>query len=256
MGTKTTACIVTHNNIKYIYRTVATLLEHTKGVDFTLYIVDNASTDGTIELVEKEFGNEKNLKIIKTGRNIGFGAGHNIVLDLINSDYHCVVNPDIAIDDDIILKMADYMEENSDIGLLSPRICFPDGRDQILGKRDPKLHYLVGSRLRDDEDPNGWLVEYAMLNEDYSKPFDIENATGCFMFFRTKAFKSVGGFDKRYFLYFEDCDISREISKTSRVVFYPGAVVYHEWGRDSKRNFKLMAVHMKSMLSYFWKWRR
>ena len=82
--------------------------------------------------------------------------------------------------ENVIKKMVDYMEKNQDIGLLSPRICFPDGRDQILGKRNPRLKYLVASRLRGDE-PGKLLREYAMLDCDLSKPIQIENATGCFM---------------------------------------------------------------------------
>jgi len=256
MSIKASACIVTYNNIKYIGKTVGTLLRFTQGVDFTLYVVDNGSTDGTIELLEQEFSTAQNLKIIKTGNNNGFGAGHNEILNIIDSDYHAVVNPDIIIADDIIEKMAKYMEEHSDIDLLSPQICFPDGRRQMLGKRSPKLKYLFASRLRDEEKPSRLLREYTMTDEDWSQPFDIENATGCFMFFRTSAFKRLGGFDERYFMYFEDCDITREIRKTSRAVFFPDAIVYHVWGRDSKRDLKLMSIHIRSMFSYFWKWRR
>ncbi len=256
MSIKVSACIVTYNNIKYIEKTVQTLLEFTKGVDFKLYIVDNGSTDGTIELLEQNFSSVKNLEIIKTGKNIGFGAGHNKIIDIIDSDYHIVVNPDIVISQDVVSRMAEYMQENVDINLLSPKICFPDGRNQMLGKRNPKFKYLVASRLRDEQNPSSLLREYTMIDSDWSKPFDIENATGCFMFFRTSAFKEIGGFDERYFMYFEDCDITREIRKTSRAVFYPDAIVYHVWGRDSKRNFKLMIIHIKSMFSYFWKWRR
>lgn len=256
MSIKVSACIVTFNNIKYIGKTVGTLLGFTQGVDLTLYIVDNGSTDGTIELLEQEFDNAPNLKIIRTDLNNGFGAGHNEILNIIDSDYHVVVNPDILIADDVIEKMAIYMQEHSDIDLLSPKICFPDGRPQMLGKRSPKLKYLFASRLRNEENPSKLLREYTMIDEDWSQPFDLENASGCFMFFRTSAFKRLGGFDERYFMYFEDCDITREIRKTARAVFFPDAVIYHVWGRDSKRDLNLMSIHIKSMFSYFWKWRR
>lgn len=256
MSIKVSACIVTFNNIKYIGKTVGTLLGFTQGVDLTLYIVDNGSTDGTIELLEQEFDKSPNLKIIKTDLNNGFGAGHNEILSIIDSDYHVVLNPDIVIADDVIEKMAIYMQEHNDIDLLSPKICFPDGRAQMLGKRSPKLKYLFASRLRNEEKPSKLLREYTMIDEDWSQPFDLENASGCFMFFRTSAFKRLGGFDERYFMYFEDCDITREIRKTSRAVFFPDAVIYHVWGRDSKRDLNLMLIHIKSMFSYFWKWRR
>ena len=146
------------------------------------------------------------------------------------------------------------MEEHPEIGLLSPKICFPDGRSQILGKRNPKIKYLIASRMRDEANPSPELREYAMLDEDLSVPCEIENATGCFMMFRTDLFKKIGGFDKRYFMYFEDCDITRTVRKYAKAVFYPEAVVYHVWGRESKKNFKLMLVQISSMFKYFIKW--
>ena len=94
-----------------------------------------------------------------------------------------------------------------------------------------------------------------MLDTDLSKPVDIENATGCFMAFRTSVLKKIGGFDKRYFMYFEDADITREVNLISRAVFYPETVVSHVWNRDSKKNYKLLAIHIHSMLKYYLKWK-
>ncbi|NLO45534.1 MAG: glycosyltransferase family 2 protein [Clostridiales bacterium] len=250
-----TGCIVTHNNESTIEKTVGSLLSFTNGTNFKLFIVDNLSEDGTLPLIKEKFGGFDNLEIIESDSNMGFGAGHNSVMPRLDSKYHLVINPDITIADDVITKMAEYLDKNEDIGLLSPRIRFPDGRDQVLGKRDPKLRYLIASRLRNDSKPGVLLREYAMLDKDMSRPFDIENATGCFMMVRTEIFKKLNGFDDRYFMYFEDSDFTRTLRNASRAVYYPDAVVYHVWGRESKKNIRLMAVQIKSMLYYFWKWK-
>lgn len=246
-----TGSIVTYNNISTIAKTLETLFGETKDIDFKLYVLDNGSSDGTPEYIEKNY---PDVTVIRSGKNVGFGAGHNIIINQVESKYHTVINPDIVLTQNAVKKMADYMDENPDIGLLSPRICFPDGRDQILGKRNPHLKYLVASRLRGDE-PSKLLKEYAMLDCDLSKPTEIENATGCFMFIRTEVLKSIGGFDDGFFMYFEDADLARRINEISKCVYYPDAVVNHVWGRDSKRNFKLMLVHINSMLRYFRKWK-
>lgn len=246
-----TGSIVTYNNISTIAKTLETLFGETKDIDFKLYVLDNGSSDGTPEYIEKNY---PDVTVIRSGKNVGFGAGHNIIINQVESKYHAVINPDIVLTQNAVKKMADYMDENPDIGLLSPRICFPDGRDQILGKRNPHLKYLVASRLRGDE-PSKLLKEYAMLDCDLSKPTEIENATGCFMFIRTDVLKSIGGFDDGFFMYFEDADLARRINEVSKCVYYPDAVVNHVWGRDSKRNFKLMLVHINSMLRYFRKWK-
>ena len=246
-----TGSIVTYNNISTIAKTLETLFGETKDIDFKLYVLDNGSSDGTPEYIEKNY---PDVTVIRSGKNVGFGAGHNIIINQVESKYHAVINPDIVLTQNAVKKMADYMDGNPEIGLLSPRICFPGGRDQILGKRNPHLKYLVASRLRGDE-PSKLLKEYAMLDCDLSKPTEIENATGCFMFIRTDVLKSIGGFDDGFFMYFEDADLARRINEVSKCVYYPDAVVNHVWGRDSKRNFKLMLVHINSMLRYFRKWK-
>ncbi len=243
--------IVTYNNISTIAKTLETIFTQTKDIDFKLYIVDNGSSDGTPEFIEKNY---PQVSVIRSEKNVGFGAGHNIVINSVDSSYHAIINPDIVLKENVIKKMVDYMEENTDIGLLSPRICFPDGRDQVLGKRNPRLKYLVASRLRGDE-PGKLLREYAMLDCDLSKPVRIENATGCFMLLRTDVLKKIGGFDDGYFMYFEDADLARRVNEVSRCVYYPNAIVNHVWGRESKRNLKLMCVHIESMFRYFRKWK-
>lgn len=247
-----TGCIVTHNNMRTIKDTLDTIFKYTKDVDFRLYVVDNLSTDGTPDFIRQNY---PQVCLIEPMTNKGFGTGHNTVLPMIESKYHLIINPDIVLKDNAIKNIVVFFETNEDVGLISPRICFPDGRDQILGKRNPRLKYLVASRLRKEGETSDLLKEYAMLDKDLSVVTDIENASGCFMAFRTDLFKKIGGFDERYFMYFEDADISREAKKHKRVVYYPGAVVYHVWGRDSKRNLKLMRIHIFSMLKYFLKWK-
>lgn len=249
-------CIVTYNNMRTIEKTLSTLLDCTRGVDFKLYIVDNASTDGTPQFIREKFGGDARVEIIERQTNDGFSAGHDSVLDRLTSEFHAVINPDVIVRDDVLETMAQYMRAHPDVGLLSPRIRFPDGRDQVLGKRNPRLRYLVASRLRGKGEPNRLLREYAMLDEDLSVPCDIENATGCFMLLRTDLFRQIGGFDTNYFLYFEDSDLTRMVRRTSRAVYYPDACVYHVWGRESKKNNRLRRIQIQSMLYYFKKWRR
>ena len=251
MNPKVTGCIVTYNNMKTIKKAVDTNLEYTDE-NFRLYVVDNNSTDGTPKFIRENY---PEVCVIETGTNSGFGAGHNIVLPMLSSEYHIVINPDIVINENAIEKIIDFMDANPDIGLLSPKICFPDGREQILGKRNPRLKYLIASRMRDENNPSKLLREYAMKDCDLSDVTDIENTTGCFMVFRTSVFKELKGFDEGYFMYFEDADIARRAKKISRVVYYPHATILHEWGRESNRNFKLMLIHIQSMFRYFFKWK-
>ncbi len=244
-------CIVTHNNMGSIKDTLDSLFEYTKGVDFKLYVVDNMSTDGTPEFIKENY---PQVELLIPGTNNGFGSGHNEILGLINSKYHAIINPDIVIDRDVLKIMADKLDQDETVGMLSPRIHFPDGRPQILGKRRPKLKYLIASRLRRGDEPSKLLKEYAMLERDQDSEYEIEVATGCFMFIRTDLFKSIGGFDDRYFMYFEDFDLACEVNRVSKVLYFPSAPIFHVWGRESKRSMKLKIVQIKSMLKFYMKW--
>ena len=244
-------CIVTHNNMSSIDDTLRSLFEYTKDVSFKLYVVDNLSTDGTPEFIRQNY---PQVELILPGTNNGFGSGHNEVLEQLTSKYHAIINPDIIINSDILKVMADKMDEDETAGMLSPRIRFPDGKPQILGKRMPKLKYLIASRLRRADEPSKLLREYAMLDKNQDEEFPVEVATGCFMFIRTELFKKIGGFDDRYFMYFEDFDLSCEVNRISKVLYFPKACVYHVWGRESKRSTRLKIVQIKSMLKFYMKW--
>ena len=253
-------CIVTYNNLSTIRKTLDTLFEQTKDVNFKLYIVDNASTDGTPEMIERDYALHHPIELIRGKANIGFGKGHNSILRRLKSRYHVFINPDVVLTENAIKKMADYMDKHDEIGILSPQIRFPSetepyGAPQILGRRNPSLKYLIASRMRADGTPGKLLSEYAMLDRGNDAPFEIENATGCFMMIRTDLLKQIGGFDPHYFMYFEDCDITRTVRKTHQAVYFPDAVVCHVWGRESKKNMRLCMIQIKSMFYYFYKWR-
>jgi GT2 family glycosyltransferase len=248
-----TGSIVTHNNMSTIAPTVSSIRKHTVAIPFSLYVIDNASVDGTPDIV-REIAPE--AKLIRNAKNLGFGKAHNQILPRLQSKYHAFINPDIIISGDVMATMADYLDEHPDVVMLSPRIVFPGtNRNQILGKRNPTLRYLLASRLRKGRIALDLLQEYAMLDHDLTKPQEVENATGCFMFLRTAALKKIGGFDERYFLYFEDCDLTREIRRFGKTLYFPQAVVQHVWNRESKKNAALALVQIESMLKYFQKWR-
>ncbi len=248
---KVSGCIVTYNAKGKVDATIESLLEKTVGVDFTLYVVDNASEDGTAEYLKEKY---PSVVVIANEKNDGFGAGHNKVIPFLKSDYHVVINPDILLKDDAISELSFFAQKDEKIGLLSPQIRFEDGRLQMLAKRNPSVRYLGNHWFHKGDEPNKLMTEYCMLDMPEDEPFEITNATGCFMFFRTSVFMELGGFDERFFMYLEDCDIARRVSKKYKALFYPMATVYHLWERESKKNKKLLIIHIQSIIKYFLKW--
>jgi len=246
-----TISIVTFNNEKTIKKCVESIFDHMDSrLSFKLYIIDNKSTDNTLNIIRNI---SDKIIIIENNKNIGFGAGHNKVLGSLDSRYHLVVNPDITIENNCIYEMAEFMDKNKDIGLLSPKIKFPDGRMQYLCKRNPTffdlfIRFLLPMFFKKRQ------YHFEMRETGYDKEFEIEYASGCFMFFRAEIFQQINGFDERFFLYLEDADITRRVNQISKTVFYPYNYMIHEWQRGTHNNLKLMWIDMQSALYYFRKW--
>lgn len=244
--------IVTYNNSNIIEDTVRSVVENIPtDYSYKLYIIDNDSKDNTLDLVRKINGN---IEILELGVNKGFGYGHNAILDIINSKYHFVVNPDIEIENsDQIKKMVAYLDINKDVGMLSPLILSPDFSIQYLCKTNPTVFDMLIRRIS----PNLFKQrqdKYIMKETGYNKIMKLDYATGSFMVFRTDIYKAIKGFDDDFFMYLEDADITRRVNEISKAILYPEARVIHAWERSGHKSFKFAKITVQSMIIYFNKW--
>ncbi len=250
---KVTACIVTYGGFEEAAQGAESLLRCTRGVDLTLYLVDNASPDGTGEKLAQRFAGAQGVEVIELAENKGFGGGHNAVLERLDSVYHVVVNPDVVLKEDAVSALCGYLDEHPDVVMATPRLRFPDGREQHVAKRRPTLMALLGRQL-----PLRFLKKYEdhylMLDEDLSTEKDVQFCSGCFFVIRTEAFQKLGGFDRRYFMYVEDADLTQEALRLGRVVYWPGTQVVHAWHRSPSRHLSSFFQQLRSMGIYFKKW--
>ncbi|WP_394188562.1 glycosyltransferase [Paenisporosarcina quisquiliarum] len=244
--------IVTYNNSKIIENTVKSVVRNIPSEYlYKLYIIDNDSKDNTLDLVRRINGN---IEIVEVGVNKGFGYGHNTILNIINSKYHFVVNPDIEIENsDQIRKMVDYLDNNQDVGMLTPLILSPDQSIQYLCKTNPTVFDMLIRRLS----PNLFKKrqdKYVMKETGYNNIMRLDYATGSFLVFRTDVYKKLKGFDDTFFMYLEDADITRRVNQISKAIFYPEARVIHAWERSGHKSFKFAKITVQSMIIYFNKW--
>ena len=245
------ACIVSYNGFDEVCTAVRSILAQCKGADLILYLVDNASPDGTGEkLAAEDFG--PGVQVICLPENKGFGAGHNVVLPLLDSDYHFVINPDITLREPVMENICAWLDEHPEAVMATPRMFFPDGREQILPKRKPNVLGLLARQgvpgLKKFGD------RYAMLDEDLSKPTPIEFCTGSFFCIRTETFRKIGGFDEGYFMYVEDADITQKARREGLVYFLPQFSACHAWRRAPGRQLRPFIQQLRSMGRYFCKW--
>ena len=194
---------------------------------------------------------------IFNNKNLGYGAAHNIAIrKTIEQDipFHLVVNPDIEFESSILEELEDFMQKNSDLGLLMPKVLYPTGEIQYLCKLLPKPSDLFFRRFL----PSKWSQQsnerFELRQSGYDKLMDVPYLSGCFMLLRTQALKNVGLFDERFFMYPEDIDLTRRIHREYRTVFYPNVSVVHNHTRGSYKSGRLLWIHLINMIRYFNKW--
>lgn len=249
-----TVSIVSYNNAKELSAVLDCLFSLTKGVQLTVYVVDNHSSDDTCALVKERY---PQVHLIALSDNCGFGAAHNQVLSQLTSDYHAVINPDITFDTDVLTALVSYLETQADAVLATPLILNTDGTPQAVPRVLPKRRYMFAGQL---ERFGGvfrcWRDEYTRRRETFSEPTEIAFCTGCFMLWRTEVLKMLGGFDDRFFLYLEDADLSRRAAAHGRLMLVPQVSVTHAWEKASGKSGHFLKIHLQSMHRYFAKWRK
>lgn len=244
--------IVTYNNEDKIEELLKSLYHYTKDIDFDIYVVDNNSSDKTIEIINKNY---PDVHVLSMTKNLGFGLGHNQLLSIINSDYHLILNPDIRFISNAIKDLSMYLDENPDVVMVTPKILNQDGTEQYLPKEKPSLKYLLSGKL------SKYSRYFNKLRDRYTRKdcrngleMEIDFATGCFSLIRTEVFKGIEGFDDRFFMYLEDADLTLRAKSFGKIIFYPYVSVVHMWERASSKSLKFLLIHIHSMKKFLIKW--
>jgi len=194
---------------------------------------------------------------IFNNKNLGYGAAHNIAIRKTIDQklpYHLVVNPDITFDPIILKNIVNFMDNNSDTGLLMPKVYYPNGEIQYLCKLLPTPADLIFRRFLPRKWAQKQIAKFEMRAWGYNHTMDVPYLSGCFMFLRTEAVRQAGMFDERFFMYPEDIDLTRRIHRKYRTVFYPEVSVVHQHAQGSYKNLKLLFIHVWNMIKYFNKW--
>jgi GT2 family glycosyltransferase len=239
--------VVTHDDAAVIAQMLSSLREHCGSVE--TWCIDNASRDSTIAAIKSA---APWARLVANSRNVGFGAAHNQVLGELGSDFHAIVNPDVVFIEDALTPLAGYLEQNPDVAMVTPRILNADGTEQKLPKLRPHPRFLAARRFEGMSRRAAALCEaYTRADECFEAPVDIENATGSFLLIRTEVFRKLGGFDPRFFLYFEDNDLSLRAARLGRVVFHPGVAVVHHYARAARSSLRIQLIQLASALRFF-----
>ncbi len=217
-----------------------------------IYVIDNSKSSSTKKITEKF---TKTIYI--PNGNTGFGAAHNIALrNSIQSfaTYHLVLNSDVRFSPDILDKALEYMDSSPETGALQPEILNNDGSRQYTVRLLPSPLDVFGRRFIPAFHKSCRNRRYLLMEADRKQILEINYMQGSFMLLRTAALKETGLFDERFFMYPEDIDLTRRISKKWKCIYWPAVSIIHTHRKGSYHSWRLLRIHIVNMIRYFNKW--
>jgi GT2 family glycosyltransferase len=245
--------IVSWNTKKYMEECLTSLSTIDGNLSAKIIVVDNASADGTPEMIRTQF---PNVKLIETGANLGFARGNNVGIKEATGKYICLINSDVNVPSDCLEKMHTFMEQNPGVGLLGPGMLRPDGKVYRSGMRFPTLWNLFLRALFLDSlfKNTGLFGGYLMKDFHFDETRDIDVLNGWLWMARREALHQVGPLDGRFFMYAEDVDWCKRFHMAGwRVVFYPQASAVHYGGASAANQPSRFNVEMQRANLQYWK---
>lgn len=190
--------------------------------------------------------------------NRGYGGGHNVAMRQTladaGSDYHLVLNADVVWQGDVIGSMAEYMDAHPQVGIMGPRMYYPNGDLQLTCRLLPRPWEVLVKRFFPQSFSLGWIDRYVMAGHDHGCSINVPFMQGSFLLIRREALAKSGLFDERFFMYAEDIDLTRRFHKDWITLYYAPACVTHVHAAASRVSLRMTLVHMLNMARYFNKW--
>jgi GT2 family glycosyltransferase len=248
--------IVTYNSAAFIGECLRTLEDRTRGVSFETIVVDNASPDGTADIVAREF---PGVRLIRRDSNAGLAVAVNEGARLATGDVLVWANPDIRFEEDALTPIVWYLRDHPDVGALGPRLVDPDGSVQLSCRQFPGFRTAIFNRYSLATRLLPWNPvsrAYLMTDFDHATVRDVDWVSGAFMAVPRRVFEELGGLDEGYFLYNEDVDFCQRVHRAGyRVVYFPETQVVHHIGGSSRHApLRMIVARHRSMWRYYCKY--
>jgi GT2 family glycosyltransferase len=228
-------------------------LREAKGeADFEVVVVDNASVDGSPDMVEKEF---PEFRLLRQTVNLGFTGGHNLALKERKGRDAALLNSDTVVHPGAIRKLSEFMKDRPDVGIVGPKLLNPDGSLQFSCRRwpDPMAAIYRNTFIGKLFPGNRAARDYLMQEWDHNDTREVDWVSGAAMFLRAELLDKIGGLDNTLFMYCEDTDICRRAWNAGfKVMYLHDAVITHAIGRSTDRVANKMIIrHHRSMFRYY-----
>lgn len=244
--------ICSWNTVQDLRICLQSLREVKDEADFEVIVIENASTDGSAEMAQREF---PEFRTLVQSENLGFTRGHNLALQQRKGRHAALLNSDTVVHPGAIRTVLQYLEQDPAVGIIGPKLLNPDGSLQYSCRRFPNP---VAAAFRNT--PLGKLLpnnrftrEYLMQDWGHDEPRRVDWVSGAALFLREETLQAVGGLDPDFFMYCEDVDICKRAWEAGfEVVYLPTAVITHAIGRSTDKVANRMIVRFhRSMMRYY-----
>lgn len=250
---KDLSIIIVNYNVKaFLEQCLIAIGRARSGMNIEVFVVDNASVDGSQAMVRKKF---PGVNLIENKTNVGFSTANNEAIGVAQGEYVLILNPDTLIQEDTLTVLKKYLDEHQDVGAVGCKLLNPDGSFQIASRRSfptPWVAFcrIVGlSRLF----PKSRLFgQYNVTYLDPDSVAEVDVLSGSLMMLRKSVLDLVGYFDEEYFMYGEDIDLSYRIKKAGwKIIYNPLTKAIHYKGESSKKSeFSIIARFYSTMLIF------
>jgi N-acetylglucosaminyl-diphospho-decaprenol L-rhamnosyltransferase len=247
--------VVNHNAGRFLARCLGSIASATGDAEAEVVIVDNASTDGSLE---RAIADHPDVTVIRNSSNRGFARAANQAIAATSASFVLLLNPDAEIVGGTPAALVKVARERPRAGAIGTLVRNPDGSVQPSARRVPRLgealgHAFLGPLWR----TNPWTRSYTMAAWDRTSERQVDWVSGSAMLLRRAAFEDVGRFDEGYFMYVEDVDLCTRFRRAGwEVLFSPELEVVHQIGVSARGQRGRMAfVHSDSIYRYYCKFR-
>ncbi|MBI4547946.1 MAG: glycosyltransferase [Ignavibacteriae bacterium] len=229
--------IVNYNVRVFLESALISVQKAMRGISGEIIVVDNASDDGSVEMMRSKF---PDVKLIANERNIGFAAANNVGIKKSRGEYLLCINPDTLVQEDTLRVMIGFMDQHLEVGLAGCKILNPDGTLQLACRRSfptPWVAFtkIVGLSTLFPHSKIFGRYNLSYLNADTT--YEVDAVSGSFMFVRRTVIDQVGVLDDQFFMYGEDLDWCYRIKKAGWKIYYVHSTqIIHYKGQSVRRS--------------------
>jgi len=246
--------IVTHNAKDFLRNCLKSVFEKIKNLSFEVLVVDNASSDGTFEMLKNEF---PQVKVIFSKENLGFAKANNLAIKEAKGKYIFLLNPDTILLDENFEKLIDFAQKNPDVGAIGPKVLNSDLTIQHQCKRGfptPWNIFCYLSGLAKIFPKSKIFAGYLLTYLDTEKIQGVDSLSGCAMVVKREVIEKVGMMDEDYYLYGDDLDWCYRIKSAGwKVVYFPETKIIHYGGKGGtgkKPYFNIYHFYRSAFIFY------